>query len=150
MSLFFNFFSVSFSDSKSVHDDLWAKYILLFHLLSCKVRGMSVADLDTTSMRLCFPLAQSPFSAGCSFASPDTDCIKDRKILSLCTAQHRGGKPYLGPQRVPSPETVLSGLRAQALFSRATVLKHSNKYINKDSQSFLQYPGFSHCKDNEL
>lgn len=106
------------------------------------------------SMRMCFTLAQSTISAGCNFASPDIDCIKDWKTLSAyaqpSTGEAKGQQCYPGPQSLSSPEMVLSENCAQALLSRATVLKYSNKCINKDSPSFLQSTGFSYCKDNEL
>lgn len=106
------------------------------------------------SMRMCFTLAQSTISAGCNFASPDIDCIKDWKTLPAyaqpSTGEAKGQQCYPGPQSLPSPEMVLSENCAQALLSRATVLKYSNKCINKDSPSFLQSTGFSYCKDNEL
>lgn len=106
------------------------------------------------STRMCFTLAQSPISAGRGFASPDVDCIKDWKTLSAyaqpSTGEAKGQQHHPGPQSFPSPEMVLSEHCAQALLSRATVLKYSNKCTNKDSPSFLQSTGFSHCKDNEL
>lgn len=124
MSLFFNFFSGSFSNDKTVQWT-WSsmgQYMLLFHQLSCKICGMGIAEVDTTKHRMCFPLVQSPITAGSSFASPDTDCIKDRKTLSACaqpsTGEAKGKQHCLGPWSVPSPEMVLHEHCAQALLSR--------------------------------
>lgn len=92
MSLFFNFFSVSFSNHKSVQWT-WSsmgQYMLLFHLLSCKICGVGTAEVDTIKHRTCFPLAQSPVTAGSSFASPDTDCIKDRRLSQLVHSPAQG------------------------------------------------------------